>query len=196
VLGCRRPSSPFNMSGSNTPPSVSDPKTHQGVKVEGAQYEPAEAIPDKEISRSAVQIAKSVVGIIGLFAVAAVAAVGQHLFYDHIQGLEPPAYFIPQDWVIRIGTTFATVFQMALAACIGTIFTEASWYCFQKTATSVEAIDATFKVCSDPKQFFVGELYMKAKIVLLLAIVIWASQLTSILSPGALTGMFQNPTVV
>lgn len=138
--------------------------------------------------KSFKQVAKPLGSVILLYAFAATAAISQHEFYSHVNGREPSLFPIPQEWVIRIGTTFAYLFQTTLAASVALVFEKASWYCFQQSAVSVKGIDSVFSLCSDPKQLFVGELRKKAKVVLMLALITWATQLTSILAPGTLTG--------
>ena len=141
-------------------------------------------------------IGKPLSWMLFVYLIAVTTGIGQHLFYSHVNGREPSSYLIPQPWVIRIGTAFASLFQMTLGASVGLVFAKACWFRFQLSALSVEGIDSVFTLCSDPKQLFAGEMIKKAKLVLLLALISWATQLTSILSPGSLTGVSVQGTFI
>jgi len=122
------------------------------LKLEPSKPAQDDARSDKDIHKTLTDVAKSMSGVIGYFSLAAAAAIGQHLFYSHVHGLEPSTYSIPQQWVVQIGTTLAASFQLAIAASIGLVFNEASWHCFQQEAISVKGINATFKLSSHANQ--------------------------------------------
>jgi hypothetical protein len=61
---------------------------------------------------------KPFVSMLLLMTGAMFAAVGQHAFYAHANGNDVETFFIPQEWVIRIGTGFAYVFQIVLVAAV------------------------------------------------------------------------------
>jgi len=189
------------MHGKNTPSSKSS--SWEGLKsklLTAEHLEPGQASNGHgnaygEMPRSFGRILKFMRRTIGLFGLAAVVAIGQHIFYSQVDSMDPNTYRIPQGWVTQIGTALATLFQMSIAASIGIVLNAAIWYRCQRTSTSVKAINSMFKISSDPMRFVANckEFCIKAKIVLLLAVAIWASQLTLVLPPGSLTGLITFP---
>jgi len=187
------------MHGKNTPSSRSSSSEGLKSKLLTAEHlEPGQTSNghgDGEMPRSFGRILKFMRKTIGLFGLAAIVATGQHIFYSQVDSVDPNTYRIPQGWVVQIGTALATLFQMSIAASIGIVLNAAIWYRCQRTSTSVKAINGMFKISSNPLHFVFNckEFCIKAKTVLLLAVVIWASQLTLVLPPGSLTGLIPFP---
>jgi hypothetical protein len=124
-----------------------------------------------------------------LFIVGTLAAVGQHLFYSYANGKREEEFPISQNWVIRVGTAFAFLFQTVLVAAVGSAFTQRFWFAVRRESLAIGSIDAMFSVLGDPRQFFNTEFIFKTKLLLVFAVISYLLPIATILSPGALTGI-------
>jgi hypothetical protein len=124
-----------------------------------------------------------------LLAIGSLAAIGQHLFYAYCNGKQTAQFPISQDWVIRVGTAFAFLFQTVLVAAVGSAFTQRFWFAVRRETLAVGSIDAMFSVLGDPTKFFNIELIFKTKLLFAFAVISYLLPVATILSPGALTGI-------
>jgi hypothetical protein len=124
-----------------------------------------------------------------LLIIGILAAVGQHLFYSYANGKLEEEFPISQDWVIRVGTAFAFLFQTVLVAAVGSAFTQRFWFAVRRESLAIGSIDAMFSVLGDPRQFFNTEFIFKTKLLFVFAVISYLLPVATILSPGALTGI-------
>jgi cation transport ATPase len=116
------------------------------------------------------------------------AAIGQHEWYNYLNGRAVNQVPIDQSWAIRVGTAFAFLFKAAAAAAVGIAFCQGFWFSVRRGAFRVNSLDAMFQVLSNPFKFFNTALILKAASLFILAILVWLLPITAVLSPGAVTG--------
>lgn len=132
-----------------------------------------------------------------LLCLGVLAAVGQHCFYAYLNGRIIDDISIAQTWAIRVGIVFAFLFKTTLVAAVGISFSQGFWFFVRRRAILINAIDAIFGVLQNPLQFLAKDLFLKMKVLVILAGISWLLPLTAILSPGALTGcLMRNPTYI
>jgi hypothetical protein len=131
-----------------------------------------------------------------LLTVGILAATGQHLFYSYVNGERVEDFTISQDWVIRVATAIAFLFQTVLVAAVGSAFTQRFWFAVRRESLAIGSIDAIFRILGDPRKFFNTEFMFKTKLLLLFAVISYLLPVATILSPGALTGNLFSIRVV
>jgi hypothetical protein len=115
-------------------------------------------------------------------------ALGQHLFYSFLNHSEIQNSFIPQAWVVRIGTALAFVFKSLLTGAIAVIYAQVFWFSVQQSAVRAGSLDAMFGVLNNPLLFFNRDLLQKTPLLFVIAIVSWLIPISAVIAPGALTG--------
>lgn len=73
-------------------------------------------------------VIKALLGMLSLLVLGTLAAVGQHLFYSYVNGKHVTDVKISQDWVIRVGTAFAFLFQTVLVTAIAAAYRHRFWF--------------------------------------------------------------------
>jgi hypothetical protein len=131
---------------------------------------------------------KSFITMFVLLLVAILAAAGQHFYYNYLNGRSVNDVPVSQGWIIRGGTAFAFLFKTCLVMAVGVSFCQSFWYRIRRTTLEVGTLDAIFVLLQSPLSFLVGDLWVKAKLLLLIAVIAWLVPISAILSPGALTG--------
>ncbi|KAK8018330.1 hypothetical protein PG991_007520 [Apiospora marii] len=116
------------------------------------------------------------------FAFGLLCAVGHHLFYKSLNG--KPA--TDQLTMLRYGTVLAFAAKAGFVACIVTAFRQRIWATVRNKILSVAAIDSLFAATEDVVSLFNIEVYKKARIAMLLAVVAWLTPIVIILTSNTL----------
>ncbi|KAK7992576.1 hypothetical protein PG988_001370 [Apiospora saccharicola] len=109
-------------------------------------------------------------------------AVGHHLFYKSLNG--KPAS--DQLTMLRYGTVLAFAAKAGFVACIVTAFRQRIWATVRNKILSVAAIDSLFAATEDVTSLWNIEVYKKARIAMLLAVVAWLTPIVIILTSNTL----------
>ncbi|KAK8131330.1 hypothetical protein PG984_007768 [Apiospora sp. TS-2023a] len=109
-------------------------------------------------------------------------AVGHHLFYKSLNG--KPA--TDQLTMLRYGTVLAFAAKAGFVACIVTAFRQRIWATVRNKILSVAAIDSLFAATEDVTSLWNIEVYKKARIAMLLAVVAWLTPIVIILTSNTL----------
>lgn len=96
-------------------------------------------------------------------------AVGHHLFYSALAG--QPA--TDQLAMLRYGTVLAFACKASLAACMITAYRQRIWATVQSKLLSVAAVDSLFAATEDIAALANLEVYRKATIAMVLALLAW-----------------------
>jgi hypothetical protein len=131
---------------------------------------------------------KSFVSMFILLLIAILVAGGQHFYYNYLNGRSVNNVPVSQSWIIRGGTAFAFLFKTCLTMAVGVSFCQSFWFLIRRTTLEVGSLDAIFVLLQSPLSFFVGDLWVRAKLLLLVALIAWLVPISAVLSPGALTG--------
>ncbi|PHH91446.1 hypothetical protein CDD83_402 [Cordyceps sp. RAO-2017] len=107
-----------------------------------------------------------------LFLVGIAASISHHFFNQSLDGTIVTSS-TQQFWSIRIGTGLAFLVKASLAASIGVACTQHLWVAASRQAMTVNSIDGMFSLTSNPLAFFDLKLLLRAKILVLLALVMW-----------------------
>jgi len=132
--------------------------------------------------------AKSFITMLLLVIASILAAGGQHFYYHSLNGRGVNDVPVSQGWVIRGGNALAFLFKSCLVMAVAVSFCQLFWYLIRRTTLEVGTLDAIFALLQNPLSFFVGELWIRGKLLLLIGIIAWLVPISAILSPGALTG--------
>jgi len=124
-----------------------------------------------------------------LYLIGLLAAVGQHFFYHFLDGRQIDQVNISQSWVSRISTAFSFLFKSMMVATVGIAYAHSFWHRVRGDAIRVKGINAMFSVLKNPLKFFNMDVLVRAKILLIIAVISWALPIAAIFAPGALTGM-------
>ena len=117
-----------------------------------------------------------------LFIAAVVTAIGHHIFYDTLDG-EAATH---QEQNLRIGTALSLFSRIFLAASVSIALAQRSWSTVQSRSLTLGAVDDLFMVPFSMTKLFNGELLKKAKIALLLAIIVFVAPILTVITPGTL----------
>lgn len=131
---------------------------------------------------------KSYVTMLGLLGVAIATAFGQHAYYNYLNDSEVSAIPFSQSWAIRIGNAFAFLFKTCLVSAVGVAFCQGFWYSVRRNAIRLSGLDSMFGVLQNPFNLFDGDLLLRNKRLVVLALICWLLPISAIFSPGALTG--------
>ena len=77
------------------------------------------------------------------------------------------------QWFIRAGTALATICRISLAVSVGVALNQWIWKVVRDDFIRVKNLDTLFGITSSPWAFLNLELLGKAKLALLLALLIW-----------------------
>ncbi|CAE7200234.1 hypothetical protein PTTW11_08612 [Pyrenophora teres f. teres] len=122
--------------------------------------------------------------VIFLFLAGFAAAVGHHLFYNHLNG--QPA--IDQLKMVRYGTALAFFVKSTFVGAVVMCNRQRIWYTFRRKAMTIKGIDGLFSATEDPSQFFLNwEMVRNGKLATFMAVCSWLIPLASVLSPASLT---------
>ncbi|KAK8044002.1 hypothetical protein PG993_004026 [Apiospora rasikravindrae] len=116
------------------------------------------------------------------FSFGLLCAAGHHLFYKSLDG--KPA--VDQLTMLRYGTVLAFAAKAGFLACIVTAFRQRIWATVRNKILSVAAIDSLFAATEDVVSLFNIEVYQKARIAMLLAVVAWLTPIVIILTSNTL----------
>jgi hypothetical protein len=155
---------------------------YNGVSASSSQMQTKPRFPGK----------KSYITMSFLLVLGIATAVGQDRYYSYLNGRQVNDLPMSQSWAIRIGTAFAFLFKTSLVAAVGIAFCHGFWYLVRRESIRLGGLDAMFGVLSNPLNFFNGDILVKTRILVLLALVCWLLPIAAILSPGALTGPFSE----
>jgi hypothetical protein len=75
--------------------------------------------------------------------------------------------------MIRTGTAVALASKICLTAAIGIGLTQRTWRTLRRKFFQLESVDALFAISINPIKFFHREILLKAKLAVLLALLIW-----------------------
>jgi hypothetical protein len=131
---------------------------------------------------------KSLVIMSTSYTVAVIVAIAQHCFYRTLDGKDLESFVIPQKWVPQISTALIFLFKTTIVAAVGIAYAQAFWNRVRGPALRIVGLDAMFCVLRNPFQFFNVDLLLRAKVLLILAIVSWTLPIAVVFAPGALTG--------
>jgi len=131
---------------------------------------------------------KSVTLMVLSYLLAVATAVVQHIFYSYANGREIDDFANSQSSVTKISTAVAFLFKAALVGVMCFVYSQRSWFSFQRTAISIGGIDAVFGILQNPFKFFVPEILVRTPNLTLLALITWFLPISAILSPSSLTG--------
>lgn len=113
------------------------------------------------------------------------SATGHHVFYNMLDGTAAGDEG-EQRWVTWIGTGLAFFTNAALASVLGISRTQWLWLTLRRKFLTLGGIDAIFGVTSDPLFFTNRDMLRQAKLATFMAILIWISPLTSMLTPSTI----------
>ena len=123
-----------------------------------------------------------------LIVIGVLAAVGQHLFYNYLDGRDVRNVPISQAWVIRVGVAFSFLSKSFLIAAIYVSFPYGFWLAMRRKVMRIHGIDAAFSILHNPFKFFGSELLVKIPSLFIFAILTWCLPIAIIICPGSLTG--------
>jgi hypothetical protein len=97
------------------------------------------------------------------------AALSHHLFYASLDN----QIAVDQLKMLRYGTAVAFAAKAFFVAAVVTAFRQRLWITVRKKLLSVGSVDALFTATDDITALFNIETYQKAKLAMLLALIIW-----------------------
>lgn len=100
------------------------------------------------------------------------AVVGHHLYYRYLDS-RPVQSLSEQTWALRIGTGLAYVYKTLLVAVMGIFSVQVIWATLRHKFVALKGIDSMFSIMSDPTEIFSRDLFVKAKTVLIFAVISW-----------------------
>jgi len=133
---------------------------------------------------------KPYITMVSLFTSGLALAVGHHLLYSRLNGRQLAQVSVSQAWVIRAGTAFAFAFKTVLVSAIGAAYCQLFWHSVRRKSIRIGSLDAMFALLKEPMAFFKFQFAKKTALLFVMAVLAWLLPLSSILSPGALTGLF------
>ncbi|RMZ72696.1 formylmethionine deformylase [Pyrenophora seminiperda CCB06] len=108
--------------------------------------------------------------VIFLFLAGFAAAVGHHMFYNHLNG--QPA--IDQLRMVRYGTALAFFVKSTFVGTAVMCNRQRIWYTFRRKAMTIKGIDGLFSATEDPTQFFLNwEMVRNGKLATFMAVCAW-----------------------
>jgi len=108
--------------------------------------------------------------VIFLFLAGFTAAVGHHLFYNHLNG--QPA--VEQLKMVRYGTALAFFVKSTFVGTAVMCNRQRIWYTFRRKAMTIKGIDGLFSATEDPTQFFMNwEMVRNGKLATFMAVCAW-----------------------
>lgn len=112
------------------------------------------------------------------FASGILVSVGHHLFYSYLDGsaVQNPdegSQYLTQIWIIRYGTAFAFLSKALLTSAVVVAYKQHIWINLRARANPISTIDAMFAATYDILAFLNPSLLLKAKILSLMAFIIW-----------------------
>lgn len=113
-------------------------------------------------------------------------AAGHHAYYSSLDGKEPRGDD-SQQWAIRLGTAFAFLVEVPLAAAVSIAQTQRAWTTLERKSVSIGGIDAAFAATRDLGSFMSWEMLSRAKLASLLALICWCLPLSALVTPATLT---------
>lgn len=125
------------------------------------------------------------IAIISLFIIGIGAGISHHFYYSSLNGTlaHGPA---DQEWANCIGIGLAFLSKTSLIAGVEIARKQWLWLTLRKRFMSISAIDAMFGVTNDPILFRSRDMVLRAKIVTVMAAVIWILPLAAIFTPGTI----------
>src|SRR5271170_729116 len=117
-------------------------------------------------------------------------AVGHHLFYLSLEDREIEEAAVTQNWVIRIGNTFAYLFKTWLSSAVALAYAQGFWYFVRRRSFEIGLLDRLFGVLYNPLSFLSKDLFQKTFLLCGLAAVAWLLPLSAVFAPGALTSYY------
>ncbi|XP_014560764.1 hypothetical protein COCVIDRAFT_23142 [Bipolaris victoriae FI3] len=126
------------------------------------------------------------------FASGILVSVGHHLFYSYLDGsaVQNPdegSQYLTQIWIIRYGTAFAFLSKALLTSAVVVAYKQHIWINLRARANPISTIDAMFAATYDILAFLNPSLLLKAKILSLMAFIIWFLPLAALITPSTLT---------
>jgi hypothetical protein len=110
--------------------------------------------------------------MIGLFVLGLFCASCHDAFYQSLHNTRAgPAQ--DQQWATRTAMCLAFVTKASFAASIGTAFTQYLWVVTRRQYMSLSALDCMFSLSTNPTSFGNREVFTRAKVLFLLAGLIW-----------------------
>jgi hypothetical protein len=131
---------------------------------------------------------KSYATMLGFLGTGIATAAVQHFYYSYLDGREVDQVSMSQSWAIRIGTAFAFLFKTCLVASVGVAYCQGFWYSVRRNSVRLYELDAIFSILNNPLNFIHKNIYLRRKVLVVLALICWLLPIAAIFSPGALTG--------
>ncbi|KAK4703166.1 hypothetical protein P7C70_g3054, partial [Phenoliferia sp. Uapishka_3] len=144
--------------------------------------------------------------LITTFSLAAIGAVGHHLFNSHLHNapvstIHDPRFIsavgihwdhsIPwthgQRDATLVGLFLSHLIKVLLSTAVGVAFVQLAWRTVSRKAMSLEGVDAVFAAAVDPLAFLKWELWKAAWGTAAVAIVLWSMFVVTLLPVGSLT---------
>lgn len=113
-------------------------------------------------------------------------AAGHHAYYSSLDGTGVRDNE-SQQWAIRFGTAFAFLVEVSLVAAVSIAQTQRVWTTLEKKSVSIGGIDSIFAATRDLGSFMSWEMWSKAKLASLLALLCWCLPLSALVTPATLT---------
>lgn len=103
---------------------------------------------------------------------ATITAVAHHIFYSRLDRQIVQSQW-QQEWYGRVGTGLAFLVKALLTASVGVSYTQLLWYHFRRRPFTFTGIDALFGVVNNVWDFFCFEVWGRASILAVVALILW-----------------------
>ncbi|MCJ1465827.1 hypothetical protein MMC07_004446 [Pseudocyphellaria aurata] len=113
-------------------------------------------------------------------------AAGHHAYYSSLDGTVVRDNE-SQQWAIRFGSAFAFLVEVPLVAAVSIAQTQRVWTTLEKKPVSIGGIDSVIAATRDVGSLISWEMWSKAKLASLLALLCWCLPLSALVTPATLT---------
>ncbi|KAF2141994.1 uncharacterized protein K452DRAFT_308403 [Aplosporella prunicola CBS 121167] len=120
------------------------------------------------------------------FILGAAFSIAHHVFYKSLDNTLVTSQ-AHQEFAIRIGTGLTFLTKSFFTAAVGAAFVQYFWVTVKKKHISVSGLDEILSLTTDPTSFCSIEVLLHAKILALLAAIMWLIPLVTTLTPGTLS---------
>ncbi|KAL4960142.1 uncharacterized protein BDV14DRAFT_211835 [Aspergillus stella-maris] len=124
--------------------------------------------------------------MIGCIICATALSMGHHFYYNSLNDTLVESVD-QQTWAIRVGTGIAFLSKSFLVSSVGIAAVQVTWATLRRKSLKLSGIDAMFAILGSPKAFFTPDVWVRAKMLTLLALISWLIPLTVVITPATLS---------
>ncbi|KAH6867786.1 hypothetical protein B0T10DRAFT_569276 [Thelonectria olida] len=156
---------------------VSSPKT---LDVAVVRRSPTAALPKS--GPLLLRILKSKWSMIACLVVGVAGAIGHHVLYNHLNGLEATN----QQWWLRLGQLISFIAKANFVVAVMMAHQQVAWRAVGQKGFSIEAVDSLFGSAHNITELFNREAWIKSWFVMFLALYMWLSPFVVIFTSATL----------